>query len=169
MRWIARMTAIELNAIWERYVEERVVAALNHEPQHFLESNSIVGVKRVSVGLASFIIREGRQYFDFRDCEDLLRRTNRWLTKARNPFGALSADDRLYLDTLSSIRNCIAHQSQAATRRYKHMLRKTYNIRSAPAPDEFLSSIDRRKHSPAEGYSRIAGLGEVVVVAVAKT
>ena len=169
LRWIAQMSAVELNVIWERYVEKRIVAALNHDSAHFLTSNNIVGVRRVSAGLADFIIRGGKQYFDFRDCSDLLGRTNQWLTRARNPFSALSQNDRMYLDTLSAIRNSVAHQSNAATRRYKSMLRRAYNIRSAPAPEEFLNAIDYRQHSPARGFARIIGLSEIVAGAVVKT
>jgi hypothetical protein len=38
-RWIAQMTAVEIHAAWERYVEVRLVVALNHSPEHFLQEN----------------------------------------------------------------------------------------------------------------------------------
>jgi hypothetical protein len=33
------MTAVEIHAAWERYVEVRLVVALNHSPEHFLQEN----------------------------------------------------------------------------------------------------------------------------------
>ena len=47
VRWVAKMTAVELHTVWERYVEGRLVAALNHNPSHFLDENTIKGVTRV--------------------------------------------------------------------------------------------------------------------------
>ena len=38
-RWIAQMTAVEIHAAWERYVEVCLVVALNHSPEHFLQEN----------------------------------------------------------------------------------------------------------------------------------
>ena len=64
-RWIARMTAVEVHAVWERYVEARLVAALNHSPKHFLEQENITGITRISPGFARYIVRGGRRFFDF--------------------------------------------------------------------------------------------------------
>jgi hypothetical protein len=52
MRWMAQMSAVEIHAIWERYVEKRLVGALNHDAAHFLKEQEIKGVDQVSVGLA---------------------------------------------------------------------------------------------------------------------
>jgi hypothetical protein len=86
VRWIAQMTAVEFHAAWERYVEDRLVVALNHNPEHFLEENDIKGVRGVSSGLASYIVRGGGRYFDFRSMSDLLDKTDRWIGKEKNPF-----------------------------------------------------------------------------------
>jgi len=32
-RWVAKMIAVEVDATWERYAEERLISALNHEPK----------------------------------------------------------------------------------------------------------------------------------------
>jgi len=119
LRWIAQMTAVEIHAIWERYVEDRLVAALNHNPNHFLLQNNIVGVTRMSRGFARFVVRGGNRFFDFRSLSDLLRKADLWLSKSRNPFRTLTVPhhgyvDRDYIDALSTIRNVIVHGSDAA-------------------------------------------------------
>jgi hypothetical protein len=79
VRSVARMAAIEIHRLWERYVEDRLVAALNHDPKHFLKANDIKGVKNVSSGLAIYVVRGGGGYFDFRSMSDLLDKGKRWL------------------------------------------------------------------------------------------
>ena len=158
VRWIAKMTAVEIHAIWERYVEGHLVAALNHNARHFLVENSIVGVSRVSSGLASYVVRGGGRFFDFRSMSDLMQKGDRWLGAAANPFRLLSADDRAYIDALAAIRNCSVHKSDAALHAYRRVLRTQYGIRSAPEPDEFLNAQDRRGTSPGRYQSRLHGL-----------
>jgi hypothetical protein len=89
VRWIAQMTAVEIHAVWERYVEHRVVAALNHTPRYFLEMHNITGVARISSGFATYIVRGGG-YFDFRSTAELLNKADKWLGQADNPFRRLS-------------------------------------------------------------------------------
>jgi hypothetical protein len=57
LRWMCRMTAVDAHETWERYVENRLVAALNHDPKHFLAEQNIKGVRHVSYGLARYIVR----------------------------------------------------------------------------------------------------------------
>ena len=64
LRWMCQMTAVEAHQTWERYVEMRLIAALNHDPRHFLAAQNIKGVNRVPHGLATYIIRGGNRYFD---------------------------------------------------------------------------------------------------------
>jgi hypothetical protein len=63
VRWMAQMTAVEVHSIWERYVEDRLVAALNQDARHFLKQEEIGGVKLVSTGLAYFVVRSGGWFF----------------------------------------------------------------------------------------------------------
>jgi len=107
----------------------RLIAALNHNPRHFLASQNIKGVSRVSYGLATYIIRGGNRYFDFRSMGELIDRADTWV--ANNMFKALPAPDRNYIDALAAIRNCVVHRSDAAMRAYRRSLREVYNIRSA--------------------------------------
>ena len=93
-RWIAKMTAVEIHAIWERYVEQRLVTALNHSPHHFLQDNDVKGVKRVSAGLALYLVRGGGKYFDFRSMSDLFAKADAFLGRDANPFRNLPARDR---------------------------------------------------------------------------
>jgi hypothetical protein len=168
-RWIAQMTAVEIHSIWERYAEIRLVAALNHHPDHFLREHQIAGVKRISSGLASYIIRGGNRYFDFRSSDDLLGRSKRWFSDADNPFRNLTAVDRSYIDALSAIRNFIVHRSDAASEMYRQRLKKVYGVKSAPEPDEFLNSKDPRSASPARNKPRVLGLAVKVIDAIRRT
>jgi hypothetical protein len=65
-RWVAQMTAVEIHGTWERYVESRLVAALNHSPKHFIKEQNIAGVSGIPTGLAQYIVRGGKRFFDFR-------------------------------------------------------------------------------------------------------
>jgi len=169
LRWIAKMTAVEIHASWERYAESRLVAALNHNPEHFVSEHDIRGVKRISAGLAFYLVRGGGRYFDFRSMSDLIDKGDRLVGHARNPFRRLSQIDRRYLDTLSAIRNCVVHGSSAAFASYKRLLRSTYSIHKAPEPDEFLNARDTRAGSPARYESRLHGIAAVVIRAITNT
>jgi len=168
-RWVAKMTAVEMHAIWERYVENRLVAALNHNATHFLAEQNIKGVSRVSSGLAFYVVRGGGRYFDFRSMSDLMDKGDRILGKAANPFRVPSADDRSYMDALAAVRNSIVHRSDAAFASYKRSLRSVYGIKSAPEPDEFLHAKDMRATSPARYRSRLHGLGTVIARCIQNT
>jgi hypothetical protein len=169
LRWMCQMTAVELHQTWERYVEMRLVAALNHDPRHFLAAQNIKGVRHVSYGLATYIVRGGNRYFDFRTMDGLIGMADKWLAKNNNMFRRLPKSDRDYIDALATIRNCVVHKSDAAMRAYKRKLREVYGISSAPQPDEFLHAKDRRATSPASGQIRLYGLATVVRRSVQNT
>jgi hypothetical protein len=169
LRWIAQMTVVEVHSVWEQYTEGRLVAALNHNPSHFLKTEEIKGVSRVSSGLALYIIRGGGRYFDFRSTSDLLEKGDRWLGKSGNPFRSITADERAYIDTLIAIRNCVVHRSDAAVASYKRSLKSVYGIVSAPEAEEFLNTLDYRASSPARRKSRLHGLVAIVTTAIQKT
>ena len=86
IRWASQFAAVELHAIWERYAEKRLIAALNHNAAHFLEKNEAKGVKRVPLGLASYIVRSWRRFFDFKSSSDLISIGDRLLSGLGNPF-----------------------------------------------------------------------------------
>jgi hypothetical protein len=161
-RWIARMTAVEIHAIWERYAETRLVAALNHNPKHFIERQGITGLTSISTGLSRYVVRGGNRFFDFRSMDDLRSRANRLLGPTANPFNAISPTDRTFVDCLAAIRNCIVHGSEASVVAYKKSLNEVFGIESAPGPDEFLNAKDWWTQSPARYKSRLHVLAEVI-------
>jgi hypothetical protein len=65
-RWVCKMVAVDIHGVWERYVEDRAAAALNHNPHHFLKEHDIKGVTNMSSGLAYYVVRGGARYLDFR-------------------------------------------------------------------------------------------------------
>lgn len=167
LRWMSAMTAVELHGIWERYAEARAVAALNHDASHFIAEESIAGVSQVSFGLASFIVRGGNKFFDFRSMADLFGKADRWLGKNNNPFRKVPQADVPYIDALAAIRNCVVHGSDAAKQAYRRHLQQVYNIRYAPLPEEFLNAKDNRPGSPKRYCSRLKGLAVVLERAIA--
>jgi hypothetical protein len=169
IRWSSAMTAVEIHGIWERFVEERLVSLINHNPSHFANQADIKGLTRVSSGLARYIIRGGGRYFDFRSMSELLQKADSWLGKENNPFRALPPRDREYVDVLSAIRNCVVHGSDAAQAAYRRNLRIVYGVKSAPEPEEFLNAIDFRKTSPARKEKRLKGIAAVVRHAINST
>lgn len=167
--YIGAKVAIDLHAAWERFAEERLIAALNHAPATFIHNNEINGVRHIPVGLAAVLVRGGSRYFDFRGTDDLIKRADGLLGKSSNPFRKITKDDRKYLDTLSGIRNCIVHNSKLAFSTYKRMIRTTHGIKAAADPEEFLSAIDRRRDSPARNQSRLQGFIVVLKRTIRRT
>ena len=168
-RWIAQMSAVELNGTWERYVERRLVAQLNRKPAHFIKANDIRGITAITSGLAVYIIRGGRSYFDFRGSGDLKGKIKAWFSEADNPFQELDDDAWGYIDTLAATRNCIVHGSDVSIDRYRKMLRVVYGMRLIPSPSEFLNAQDQRANSPARRKPRLLGLAEVIMQAIEQT
>jgi hypothetical protein len=156
------MSAVEIHAVWERYVEGRLVAALNHDASNFLTAQNIKGVTHVSYGLATYIVRGGNRYFDFRSIGDLVGKADRWLGKTKNVFRHINKSDQKYVDALASIRNCVVHDSDAALESYKYHLLQVYGIKASPEPDEFLNAKDNRAASPAPKERRLKGLAVVL-------
>jgi hypothetical protein len=156
------MSAVELHGIWDRYVEDRLVAGLNRNPTFFVEDLGLTGVNSVSKGLAHFVVRSGQKYFDFRSMGDLIGRSNRFLGEQNNPFKKIPKPDRQYIDALAAIRNRVVHGSDASIAAYKTVLRSVYQMSSASGPDEFLYTDDQRPTSPARYKTRLQGLAIVV-------
>ena len=172
-RWVAQMTAVEIHGIWERYVESRLVAALNHDPKHFIKEQNIAGVSGISIGLAQYVVRGGKPFLDFRSMDDLIGKADHWLGKTGNPFRSIDATHRGYIDCLAAIRNHVVHGSDSSFRAYKRKLKLVYGIDIVPRPSEFLHAKDYRPTKPdwlSRGNpkpfvyrSRLSGLATVLI------
>ncbi|SRR6266404_7982528 len=174
------MTAVEIHGTWERYVESRLVAALNHNSKHFIKEYNVAGVSRIPTGLALYIVRGGKRFFDFRSSSDLISKADHWLGKDGNPFRSLDAAHRSYIDCLAAIRNYVVHGSETSLDAYKQNLKLVYGIKAAPGPSEFLHAKDYRPTKPVRlpkqleletfGYrSRLSGLATMVIRAISHT
>ncbi|HZP75838.1 MAG TPA: hypothetical protein VFB45_06840 [Pseudolabrys sp.] len=165
-RWTAAMTAVEVHAIWERYAERRLVAALNHYPDYFIEQEEIKGVSRISSGLAFYVVRGGSRYFDFRSSSELLKKGDALLGQPDNPFRGITKHNRDYLDALAAIRNLVVHDSSAATASFKRLARSVYAVQYPGGAGEFLCAVEHRAGQPGRGKSRLSGLIAVVMDSV---
>jgi hypothetical protein len=125
IRRMCAMTAVELHGIWERYVEDRLVAGLNHDPSFFVADQGLTGVNNVSKGLAHFVVRGGQKYFDFRSMGDLTGRSNRFLGEQNNPFKNIPKSDREYINALAAVRNRVVRGSDASIAAYNAALLPT--------------------------------------------
>lgn len=163
--WIAAMTAVEVNAIWEIYAETRLRIALTNHPQHFLRENNVRGVRSIPLGLASTLILGRNKYFDFRSTDELIKQGNNLIGVANNPFANLRPL-RNYLDALTTIRNYIVHQSESAFKAYRRKLSSVYGMKTNSFPTVFLNSVDRRNSSPVRNAPRITGLIKTVEDAI---
>jgi len=177
-RWVARMSAVEIHGTWERYVESRLVIALNHKPKHLIEEQNMVGVSAIPMGLARYIVRGGRQFFDFRSMSDLINKADHLLGRDENPFRVVDAVNRSYIDCLAAIRNHVVHGSETSLRTYKQHLKAVYGIKAVPEPEEFLHAMDYRHDKPIrlpkdvqrnafQYRSRLSGLAVVVIRTIA--
>jgi hypothetical protein len=157
VRWVASMTAVEAWAIWERYAEDTLVANINA---------GVGTAPRLDVAGARALIRNGRQYFDFRSTKELVKKATAIIGAPHQPFQQLTPPIPEYLDTLGAIRNYVVHQSLSALATYRTRLSVTFGIKSKPAPDEFLNAKDFRKASVAPGKPRILVLLHYVEQAI---
>jgi len=123
-------------------------------------------VSAIPSGLAAYVVRGGRRFFDFKSAQELVHTADRLLGKPCNPFVALSQQEREYIDCLAAIRNMVVHRSNAATISYKRQLKQVYRIVAGPDPDEFLNAIDNRQTSPEKGKSRIYSIAKVIKEAI---
>jgi hypothetical protein len=164
-RWVAEMAAVELHSAWENYAETRLVSALCHNPQHFLEENGILGVRNVSKGLAKALIRRGG-YFDFRSTGDLIKTANRFLDPKDNPFQGLNKQEQDLLDFLATVRNCVVHRSDFAGAKYRRHVARVYRMKKIPEPGEFLNAVDKVPGYFVPKTPRVCGLGFAVLMAI---
>lgn len=168
-RWVCKMVAVHIHQSWERYVEDRLAAALNHAPKFFLEAHDVKGVTNISAGFAYYIVRGGNRFFDFRSIPDLFAKADDWLGKDGNPFRKLSDIERKYVDALAALRNYVTHGSDAAGKAYRRHLQNLYGIQYAPKPDEFLFAKDYRSTSLARYKPRIYGFIGAIEKAIQST
>ncbi|WP_309398322.1 hypothetical protein [Cerasicoccus maritimus] len=168
-RWLACMTLTDMHGAWERFAERRLVAALNHYPDHFLAENSVRGVSKLPAGLADYLTRGGRKYFDFRSCADLIKIANTLVGKPNNPFRTIPKSFASHLDAAAALRNYILHESDASWDSLKTQLMTNFNIKATPQPGEFLDSIDHRNASPKKGHKRILVFAMVFEDVIRKT
>ena len=179
-RWVAQMTVVEIHGTWERYVESRLVVALNHNPKHLIREQNMVGVSAIPTGLARYIVRGGKHFFDFRSMGDLVKKADHLLGKSENPFRTVDVLSRSYIDCLAAIRNHVVHGSETSLRNYKQSLKSVYGIKATPEPTEFLHAMDYRHDKPArlpkdvqrdafQYRSRLSGLAVVVIRTIAST
>lgn len=167
LRWAAAMSAVEVHAIWERYAERRLMAALAIHPGQLIADNGILGLKHVPIGLAEVIVRGGGRFIELRSFEELLGKATKLLGRSRNPFLNVPNAIRAYVDGLAVVRNYIVHRSDASFVSYRTALRTLYGIKAAPDADEFLNAVDYRSTSIRKGQKRIIGLIAAVGQAVA--
>lgn len=167
--FMAEIVAVHLYAGWQRYAEDRLVEALINHPQQFLLQNRISNLKRIPRALAAVLVRGGERYFDFRSTEDLVRKGDRFVGQAANPFRRLPKSLQSELDCLGALRNRIVHYSESARKAYKKRTMEIYGLKRERYVEGFLTSIDRRSNSRARGKERITGLMEVVRQAVNAT
>lgn len=165
---IAERVVVEIFTVWERYVEDRLIAALKKHPRHFLVQNKAERLKRIPVGLCGFIVRGGRRYFDVPNLDGLVGLANALLSESKNPFRALKGKYE-YIDLLAAARNRIVHDSSFSWERYSKCVRAVYNIRKVPEPIEFLHAKNRRGQNPGRGKARLYGIAQKVIEAIQTT
>jgi hypothetical protein len=168
-KWAFRMSVVDVHSVWERFCEDRLAIALNHDPKYFLERHEVSGVSRISKGLAYYIVRGGLRYFDFRSMNDLIGKADHCVGQDFNPFRKIAPERRKYLDILATIRNFVVHGSVASEVAYKAIVVKNYGLSPAPKVQEFLGKMDRRQESPAQNWPHLVGFIRVVDSAIDAT
>ena len=165
---IAMMTAVDVQAAWGTYAEELLVVALTHRPQPFVDENGTVGPGTLTRRQAADFLREGSEYFSFRQVADLISRGDQFVGEKHNPFRNIAPVNRRYLDALAATQDYIVHPNRVTRARYKRRTAKVYRLENMVEPHELLRARERRCEL-AKGSPRVLGLVEVVRSAVHST
>ncbi len=138
---IAEAFVLKILLTWEILCEELLVDSFKSNTQNFQTLTQLRFSKRITGDLSKAII-EGERYMDFRGFDDLLKKSETYLSKRNNPFRRVPVECRRQIDAFYTIRNHIAHQSDKTNRAFRRVCRKDHKLRGFVTPGGLLL----RKH-----------------------
>lgn len=137
-------------ANWEIFSEVLLIDCLNKDTTRYREFTGFKIPINISRETCKAIIL-GTGYLDFKSVSDLKRQARQVLVSQYNPFKEILGPNGEKIDEFFTIRNYLAHYSDAAKRSLEKIYRDRYSLRSFREPGEFLLAKDREERLPRMG------------------
>lgn len=154
---LAEMAWIQMFLAWEEFLEESFV-------RHLLGARSPRGprahplvIVRSLEQTRKLILGEGRSYLDWTEPDKLIGRSALFFRDGE-PYRTAITSASLHLRRMKTVRNQIAHRSQAAAEKYKGLLLELYGPGRRFNPGHILLSPPPQRALPAQGGQGVATL-----------
>jgi len=132
---------LKICATWEILVENVFVECLLRDTSKYKERTGIIlPRKKLTKDICKGLVC-GLGYFSFRDASDLKGMAKKFLADTYNPFNKIPTDFVKKIDEFYSIRNYIAHRSNAARQSLRRRYKQNYNMKRFRPPGDFLFDI----------------------------
>lgn len=154
---LAEMAWIQMFLAWEEFLEESFVRYLlgarsprGPRPHPLVVVRSLEQARKLILG-------EGRSYLDWTDPGRLIERSALFF-KDGEPYSTAIRSASTHLSRMKTVRNRIAHRSQAAVKKYDSLLLELYGPRRRFSPGHILLSPPPQSALPARGGQGAASL-----------
>lgn len=124
-------------ARWEVLVTRDIIVSLNRDSTAYASELDLRLRKHLSVDECKAILM-GRSYIDFRSVREIKSFGKKYLVDVLNPFSAISKNAAKKIDEFATMRNLLAHYSDAAWRSFRAFMAKRYQYQRVPEPGAFL-------------------------------
>lgn len=131
-------------ANWEILVGDLLIDCLNKDTSQYKEFTGF--------GISKHLPREtckamilGVTYVDFKSVSELKKMAKRILVPQFNPFQKIPRSNGDKIDEFFTLRNYLAHYSDAAERSLDRMYKNRHGLRSFREPGDFLLALDKTR------------------------
>jgi hypothetical protein len=149
-RSIFQAFVLSICAEWEVLVENLLIDCLNRDTSRYAEYTGFKLPKHITRETCKAVIM-GTGYLDFKSVSQLKDISKKILVVQCNPFIHIPTSRGRKIDEFFTIRNYLAHYSEAARRSLLHVYRTQYNLSTFVEPGVFLLAEDKREKIPRMG------------------
>ena len=135
---------------WDILVEELLIDCLNKDTSKFTQGYGYKLGKHITRDTCEAVLI-GVGYLDFKSVGDLKRRSKRILIPKYNPFAEIPKSNEKKIDEFYTIRNYLAHYSNAARRALLKVYKTNYTLRVFVRPGRFLLASEEKEDVPRMG------------------
>jgi hypothetical protein len=134
-------------ANWEILVEDLFIDCFSKDTSMFRNFTGFKIDKHLSRETCKAIIL-GTHYVDFKSIDDLKKQASRAIMPQCNPFKEIPNLNGSKIDEFFTIRNYLAHYSDAARRSLAKIYKEQYGLRRFIMPGQFLLTRDKKSDFP---------------------
>lgn len=131
-------------ANWEILVGDLLIDCLNKDTSQYKEFTGFEIPKHLSRETCKAMIL-GVTYIDFKSVSDLKKMSKRILVPQFNPFKKIPKSNGEKIDEFFTLRNYLAHYSDAAKRSLERMYKNRHGLKSFREPGDFLLARDKTR------------------------